>query len=202
MEIKLEVYSNLKRKLQPGEYVTWEGKPIPRFFTSRSMPGFRRGLWFIALVILWTFFTLWIVSTNKPEDVSERFDLLYVGIPFMLMGLIGLTGPLWAHHFSKTTRYILTNQRAILILSGWIPRTVSLTPADLSRVSYRLNPDGSGDVILHNHKWTTLDDEKVSTEYAFWDVPAVQEVEAAVKRLAASETVSQSDADEPQVCKP
>lgn len=198
MEIKLGTQLDLTRKLQSGERVIWEGKPIPRFFTSRTIPKFRSWLWFFAFIILWINFTTWIVSKNNPEDDSgEGFDPLFVGIPFILISLLGLTGPLWGHHFSKQTRYVLTNRRAILILPGWIARTVSLTPAELSQVTCRLNPDGSGDVVLHHHEWTTLDDENVSTEYAFWDVPAALEVEAAVKRLATCETVSQTN--EPQV---
>src|SRR5512139_1652604 len=105
-----QLQQRLRAELKPGESIAWAGQPNPdRYMKS----GFKLWLFFIP----WTAFSLfWIAGASgfrMPQFNSGWSLFPLFGLPFLLIGLGGLSSPLWLRLKARSTIYAITNRRAI-----------------------------------------------------------------------------------------
>src|SRR6266404_1761012 len=97
------------RELESGERVEWLQMPVPRYFTPAATAGFLFGIPWTAFAIFWTAGAAWGTSKATGPGFFNAFPLF--GLPFILIGLGMLSGPLWAYRKALKTVYVITNRR-------------------------------------------------------------------------------------------
>jgi hypothetical protein len=145
LQLLPELQARVKAELRPGEVVVWAGQPVPRRYAAGAR-------WSWLFFIPWTAFAIfWICGAaqfrvptfTEPED----FFALW-GLPFVAIGIGGLSSPLWLRWLAARVVYVVTNQRAFSV-EGWRSLTVrTYLPAQLATMTRRERSDGSGDLIL------------------------------------------------------
>jgi serine/threonine protein kinase len=86
----------------------------------------------------------------SPSTLPEPFRYIFplFGILVAVVGLGTMGPPLWMIHKARTTAYLVTNRRAIIVAGGWGTHVRSFGPPDLGHMERRRRADGSGDIIL------------------------------------------------------
>jgi hypothetical protein len=171
----------VRRELQPNESIEWIGQPDP----NRMM---RAGFVFWLFFTPWTLFAcFWIVQAGGLEVLNStrtglaRFFPLF-GLPFLFIGLGGLSAPFWMRRRARSTIYVVTSQRAIEI-SGRKRVTVrSYLPEQLRDLVRTENADGSGDLQISASAATDGNGNRAKS--GFYGVANVREVERKVTALA------------------
>jgi len=178
-----EVRSLITEELDKDEELTWIGQPIPKLFTSQSLPVF-------LFAIPWTAFAIfWMVGASGFEipDFKDGFDSFFLfGIPFVLIGLAMLSSPFWLRRRARRTYYVLSTDRAIVFMGGFMGSLAtsvrSFYPDQLNNLRRTQKSDGSGNLIF------TVDVSRSSegqgtTDVGFISVAEVKAVEDAVRDL-------------------
>lgn len=179
---------NLPQHLQPrvqaelkfGEALAWVGQPNP----SRMMRvGFALWLFFIP----WTAFSLfWMAGASgfhlpTFDSVFSFFPLF--GLPFLFIGLGGLSSPFWLYRKAGFTVYVLTTQRALSI-EGTKSVTVKSYPiGEIKHLERTEHPDGSGDLIFKTEQYRDSDGDRQSKKHGFFAIPEVKKVEHQIENL-------------------
>lgn len=169
------------RALQPGEVVLWAGQPDPGSYM-------RRGLLLWLFFVPWTAFSLfWMAGAAgfrlPGADIGSFFALL--GLPFLLIGLGGLSAPLWLRRVARDTLYVITSQRA-LVLEGRQAMVRSWPPEALIAVTCSERPDGSGDLLFATEVWDDGRGNRGQRQRGFFAVRDVRMARACLERLAAT----------------
>lgn len=170
----------LRSELQSDETLHWVGQPDPGKYMKS---GFALWLFFVP----WTAFALfWIAGASgfklpKFDSGESLFPLF--GLPFLLIGLAGLSAPFWMRRQARSIIYAVTNKRALSIEGAKSFTVKSYWPADLSGTARKENPDGSGDLILHTEHYRDSDGDRRSREHGFLSIQNVREVERLVEAL-------------------
>ena len=178
-----ELRSKVDEELEPGEAIQWMDGPVPKFFTSKSTGAFVFGIPWTAFAVFWTF----MVHKAGSSPGNDTGNLTYLfGIPFILIGFLLLTSPLFEYRRSFRTVYVVTNRRAI-ILEGKTTTTIkSYPPRKLKNLYRKERGNGTGDVVLEQHYWRD-EGSMNSEEIGFTQINSVKDVEAMLKRLAESD---------------
>jgi hypothetical protein len=188
-EISLPSLSSLPQQLQhrvrtelkPGESIIWAGQPNPdRYMKS----GFK--LWFF--FIPWTAFSLfWIAGAagfQMPRfDGGWSFFPLF-GLPFLLIGIGGLSAPLWLRRKARSTVYAVTDRRAISIEGSKSISVKSYRASEIANIERTEHEDGSGDLIFKTENCRDSDGDRRSRQYGFFSIDNVRSVENIVESLA------------------
>jgi hypothetical protein len=170
----------LRAELRPGESITWAAQPNP----SRHMKsGFK--LWYF--FIPWTAFALfWIVAASGfrlPRfDEGWSFFPLF-GFPFLLIGLGGLSAPIWLRRKAHSIVYALTNQRAITIEGSKSITVKYYMASDIVGVERTEHQDGSGDIVLKTEHYRDSDGDSRTRQYGFFAIDEVRKAERLVEAL-------------------
>ncbi len=172
--------ARVKSELRPGEAVAWIGQPNPtRFMRS----GFFLWLFFIP----WTAFSLfWIAGASgfKFPDFSHAWSWFPLfGLPFLLIGLGGLSSPLWLYRKAANIVYIVTNQRAFSLEGARSYTVRTYLPAQLTHIVRKEHPDGSGDLLLEVLHYKDSDGDSRKKENGFFAIADVRKVEQLLERL-------------------
>jgi hypothetical protein len=170
----------LRAEIRPGESVAWASQPnAARYMKS----GFK--LWFF--FIPWTAFALfWIAGASGFR--MPRFDSGWslfplFGLPFLLIGIGGLSLPLWLRYKAHSIIYAITSQRAIVI-EGAKSITVKSYPAvDIADLERTEHPDGSGDLVLRTERYRDSDGDRQTKRHGFFAVENVRNVERLIESL-------------------
>ncbi|MEN3113134.1 hypothetical protein ACFONG_16210 [Uliginosibacterium paludis] len=170
----------VRSELKSGESVMWAGQPNPNRF-MRS--GFK--IWFF--FIPWTAFSLfWIAGAagfEMPHFDSGWSLFPLFGLPFLLVGIGGLSAPLWLRRRARFTVYVLTNRRAISI-DGAKTITVKSYPAsEIAGIERVERQDGSGDLILRTEYYRDSDGDRQTRQHGFFSIDEVRSVENLVEAL-------------------
>lgn len=135
----------LNAELKAGEAIMWLGQPNPR---RLMLKGFI--LWFF--FIPWTAFALfWMAGAAqfKMPDMREPAAwFMLFGVPFVLIGIAGLSAPLWIYLGARHTVHVITNKRALTISGVKAFKIKIFEPTQMSNIERLERPDGSGDLIL------------------------------------------------------
>lgn len=172
----------VSKELQPGEVVTWAGQPDPN---RLMLTGFALWLFFIP----WTAFSLfWVAGAAgfKWPDFSTAFSFFPLfGLPFVLIGLGGLSSPFFLRAKARHTIYVITSKRAFSLAGR---RTVTLTswlPEQLGNMVRTERSDGSGDLVFSSETTFNQRGQRREHKSGFFAVRDVRTVEMYLQNLAA-----------------
>ncbi len=169
-----------KAEMIPGEALLWAETSLLGNARRRSMPVSLLG-WILLLLSL-----AWI---NKAAITSTT--LLFIGLPFVAIGLGLASVPWWWPVLAKRTVYAISDQRLLIIRNLLRQKVTSYGPEDIDVVERRERRDGSGDIIFrreeirkpnhhHDHQGKRRVGER---EVGFFGVPEVRRVEEAIWAL-------------------
>jgi hypothetical protein len=173
----------LRSELKPGESLAWAGQPSPdRYMKS----GFK--LWFF--FIPWTAFALfWIAGASGFQlprfDSGWSFFPLF-GLPFLLIGLGGLSAPFWLRRKARSIIYAITNERAISIEGAKSITVKSYLASDIADIERTEHQDGSGDLVLRTERYRDSDGDRQTRQHGFFAVADVRHVGNLVENLTRS----------------
>ena len=145
--------------------------------------GFK--LWYF--FVPWTAFALfWIAGASGFR--MPRFDggwslFPLFGLPFLLIGIGGLSAPLWLRRKARSMVYAITNRRAISI-EGTKSITVKSYPAaEIANIERTEHEDGSGDLVLWTQRYRDSDGDRQTKQHGFFAIDNVRSVESLVETL-------------------
>jgi hypothetical protein len=170
----------LRAELKPGESVSWASQPnVDRYMKA----GFK--LWFF--FIPWTAFALfWIAGASgfrmpKFEGGWSLFPLF--GLPFLLIGIGGLSSPLWLRRKARSIVYAITNQRALVIEGAKSITVKSYRVADITDLERTEHTDGTGDLVLRTERYHDSDGDRQTRRHGFFAIENVRRVERLIEQL-------------------
>lgn len=146
--------------LKPGEQAVLVVYPEWRWLTQANIIS-------VLFAAVWLFVVGKISFAVTADGVnSENLLVLLFLLPFWVVGICMAISPLWRRLRMSRTRYVVTNQRAIVVQPSDVllkPQTLSwpLTPDLVKAVDARLG--GSGDIIF--------DYRQVPTKHGYRQVP-------------------------------
>lgn len=144
-QLSVPLKRKLNAELKSGEALVWVGQPNPR---RLMLKGFFLWLFFIP----WTAFVLfWMAGAAqfKIPDLREPAAwFMLFGVPFLLVGVAGLSTPAWIYWGARHTVHAITNQRALTVSGLHTFKIKSFEPAQMSNIERVERADGSGDLIL------------------------------------------------------
>ena len=181
LALPVHLQQRLQDELKPGETLAWVGQPNP----SRSMKsGFVLWVFFIP----WTAFSLfWMVGASgfnmqRLDGGAGLFALF--GLPFVLIGLGGLSAPLWLRRRAGSTVYAITNQRALVIAGVKSITVKSYLAGDIANTEKTQHQDGSGDLVLRTEHYRDSDGDSRTSKEGFFSINDVREVERLIENLS------------------
>jgi hypothetical protein len=131
--------SNFSGLLDPGERLVWSGTPDAlRYAVRKSKVSFPFGIFFFGFSIFWVY--------GAMQQSGLPFALF--GVPFVAIGLVLVVSPLW--HFIRGLRatYLVTDQRAVIDISGFFPKRISVPTSQIRFVELKFSRSGFGDVLF------------------------------------------------------
>jgi hypothetical protein len=182
-QLKLNLQNRVRSELKPGESIVWIGQPNP----NRLMwTGFLLWFFFIPWTAFSLFWTAGAAGFRIPTftRITDLFPLF--GLPFILIGLGGLSSPFWIRWKALNTVYVITDRRAFSLEGGRTFVVRNYTPEKLGNLVRKERDDGSGDLILDTTWYKDSDGDSRKNELGFYGIPDVKRVEYLLERLAAN----------------
>jgi len=189
-QVPYDLRERVDRELEPGERVQWLEMPVARYFTPAAVGAFLFGIPWTAFAIFWTAGAAWGTTRPGAGGLFHVFPLF--GVPFILIGLVMLSAPIWAYRKALKTVYVITDRRAITFDGGWTTTIRSYGPEQLNEVYRKERKDGTGDIIIARRAWRDSDGDRRSEELGFLRIRDPKTVEAMLKGLAARTTATAS----------
>lgn len=179
-DLPQHLQQRLRVELKPDESIAWAGQPNPdRYMKS----GFKLWLFFIP----WTAFSLfWIAGASGfqiPQFNSGRDLFPLFGLPFLLIGLGGLSSPLWLRRKARSTIYAITNHRAISIEGAKSITVKSYLASDIADIEHTEHQDGTGDLVLRAERYRDSDGDRQTKQHGFFAVDNVRRVKGLIENL-------------------
>jgi hypothetical protein len=175
-----DLQQRLRAELRPGEMVIWSGQPDPgRFMKS----GFK--LWFF--FVPWTAFAIfWIGGASgfhmPTFDSGWSFFPLF-GLPFLLIGLGGMSSPFWLRRRAGSMVYAITNERVIAIEGSRTIIVTSYSAAEITDVERTEHRDGTGDLVLRRERYKDSEGDMATRKHGLFSIPEVRRVAGLVDKL-------------------
>lgn len=170
------------RELQAGEVVSWAGQPDAN---RLMMTGF--ALWFF--FIPWTAFSLfWMAGASGfrwPDFSSPLSFFPLFGLPFLLIGLGGLSSPFFLRAKARDIVYVVTSKRAFSLSGRKAVTLVSWLPGQLGEITRTERADGSGDLVFSSSTTINTRGQSRTQKQGFIAVRDVRTAEMHVQALAA-----------------
>lgn len=169
-------------ELECDERIAWIGMPKRVFFNSSTTILFLLGIPWTALAFSWT--AIGILGSTNLESSLVLFSLVSLfGFPFVLIGILMLSSPIWNYLCNSKSVYVITDRRVLTIFGGWKTTIRSYTPDKLTDVFRKEKRDGSGDVIFVRRTWRESDGDRQSEELGIFGVDDARDVERRLKGL-------------------
>lgn len=162
----------VEKELEVTEIIRWIEQPISRFFTRPVV-----GTCLILLVPIAFFSFAGLMTYNQARDMGRTLFEFTQGIGIVVF-FIGAIIPLILIFFIpisnwlkvRQTVYVITNKRALILVSGKTTTVTSFIPSELRVISRREHKDGSGDVIVYIHKSKDYDGDVHTQDMGFKQV--------------------------------
>lgn len=178
-----ELQQKLSLELKAGEQLQWVGQPELRAVRKAAMPLL---LFFIPWTAFALFWTIAATGFQLPDLSRSIFYLLFplFGLPFIGVGIWGLSMPWRMAKMAQFTVYAITTQRIIILTNGSKQlKCQSFYSHSLTNVSREQQPDGSGNLYFYNESAQHKNGKH--KKQGFYGVADVQRVEALVLNLQA-----------------
>lgn len=177
--IPAHLHERLRSELKTGESITWAGQPIPNIYMKSGWK-----IWFF--FIPWTAFSLfWIAGASSFQIPSfeEGWDLFPLfGLPFFLIGIMGLGSPFLLRKNARSMVFAITDQRAITI-SGMKTITVKSIPLNQIKNIERIqHANGSGDLILQTRTYRDSEGDQSTERFGFFAIADVKKVQTEIEQ--------------------
>jgi hypothetical protein len=148
-----EFATEVESELQTGESLIWVGQPRQEPYAKASGCLFVFGMLFIgAGVVLIMLGIVFLFRKGAGGGGLSTVGILLAGlfgIYFVLTGVRKLAAPIWMKRRGKGTRYLLTDQRAIVWEPTFLgPKVRSFGRDELRKMTRVENDDGSGSLIF------------------------------------------------------
>lgn len=130
--------------LEAGEEVCWEGRPAPRCYTFRHWKHSIFGAVFLAIC------TYWQVLGFSIADEYELPWLIWLPLPFILLGLYFSVGHLLQSRLEwNQTYYVITDRRLLTQRGLWNLRTEEMKLEDVTYFNLRWQGDELGTLRIY-----------------------------------------------------
>lgn len=176
--LSLSQEATLQRALQPGERVRWAGQPAP----TRAVLG---SLLLWLFFIPWTAFAVfWMVAASGfevPTFTQPNHWFALFGLPFVLIGLGGLSSPFWVWRKVRRTIHVISDRRAFTLVGGRTMSVESWAPSQLDSITRTEQADGSGDLLFATAGPLTAQGKGAMR--GFRGIANVRDAEQALRRL-------------------
>jgi hypothetical protein len=172
----------IRSELKHGESILWTAQPNPIGYMKSSIIA-------VLFFIPWTAFSIfWIAGASgfKVPDFSKggfAFFPLF-GLPFLLIGIWGLSSPLREYSKAKNVIYVITTERVIIIEGSKSTVYKSFYPNQLKNIERIQKIDNSGNIYFQQESYTDSDGDKRSKKVGFIAINDVQTVENLIVKLA------------------
>ncbi len=172
--------------LRPGEAVRWASRPRPGAFAARQAPAVLFGLGMLVLAAA----GLASRDHSGADLPAGPSGAIITGLLALIAvgGVFVLLGPLRARALARLTAYVVTSQRALIVIPrlGGAPQVQSFPAAALAIAESTRQADGSGDVALGTIVLASGRGQKrlQTRTIGFFAVPDVAEAMNAIRQLA------------------
>ncbi|MBE9222680.1 hypothetical protein IQ215_08210 [Cyanobacterium stanieri LEGE 03274] len=183
-KIPKQLRQTIEKELDRGEIVKWVEQPIAYFFSGASITAVLFGIPWTSFAVFWMWGALGFQLPNFQQGTQPEYLFALFGVPFVIIGFLMLSTPVWQWQTMRSTVYVITNKRAIMIQGSRTMVIRSFTPEQVKDVYRREKPDGSGDVILGMRRWKDSDGDTRSEEIGFVSLRNVRKVENMLRELA------------------
>lgn len=136
-----EPVRGLPARLPEGERMLWQGEPNWRILAMRTFHVRKIAIYFGALLAWDVFSTLY--DGQTLADQGEAL-LQLAGLGAAALGIICL----FCYAVSRTTVYTITSKRLVIRAGIALPKTINIPFARIASAGVKVNPDGSGNVML------------------------------------------------------
>lgn len=135
-DFKFEPIRGLPERLPEGEYILWQGSPLPGRLAREAM-GLNWIIGYFVLLIVWR---VGVSSTAYPLGVA-----LAHAIPFVVIGLVSC-GMIYglATIQARSAVYTLTNKRVAMRIGAALTMTLNLPYTQIGTAQLDLRKGGSG----------------------------------------------------------
>lgn len=193
MPLSGEPDRRVRSELRPGERILWTGGPKPTRCILLTVPAALGGITFLGFGAFWMRDTglsrmLFVRAVAEPGALNPMLDpfSLFV-LPALILGLALLSVPFWAYRRALRTRYVLTDQRAMILGAGWFTKgtVLSFTSAELAKMERRESDDGTGDLVFEkaaNALRGSFDPISLLLHRGFMGIENVRKVEELIRR--------------------
>lgn len=182
--LSTHLQNRLHAALTPGERLVWVGQPIPERYRKRRVYEYR--VLFAAMTLSGL---LWIVGgiARMLLASGSGFDVLQLlGLPLMLLGVVGLRGSSTKADEARHMVYAITSER-VLLLGGDDPEIISsYGPAQLQEIERTEYEGGWGDLILQTKHVPIGDHGYMTKRYGLLAIAGVRRAHELVAALAAT----------------
>ena len=167
-------------QLDGGERLLWSGSPEPGLAMIKALPMSLIGIPFTMFAAFW----MWSASDmmhGTARTVGPWSFFPFLGVPFLLIGLAVLTGPIWVYFGARGTVYAVTDKRALIISGGSMRGVQSFTHETMTDITRMERPDGSGSVYFAMRTSMTSKGFMQSVRIGFEGIPEVRHVEQLIR---------------------
>lgn len=167
---------NIDTLLEPGERLLWHGQPdVNRLVRRQYGWCFFAGA-FMGLSLIWAW-----GSAQRGTAVS-----LFVALLFVLAGLAVLFAKVREIMAARTTRYMVTDRRAVIVSGKQTPKIDTVEPRDIGPIEITNVKDDHGDVLFrHVERFQELRGRKVESS-GFIGIVETGKARQALERLASA----------------
>jgi hypothetical protein len=179
-ELPEQLMQKLRTELRAGEKIVWAEQPIAGQMMKTSF-------WLWLFFMPWTLFALfWTAGASgfRWPDFSRLHIFSFFplfGLPFIFIGLCGLSTPLWIQNKAKNTVYAVTNLRLLICVFGKTINIQAFHPKDVTHINRVEKPDGSGDLYFSTEHYRDSDGDNRTKKQGFAAVRDVKNVERIIE---------------------
>jgi hypothetical protein len=132
----------LPGRLPPGEDILWQAAPRWQTLAVRAFRIKWVALYF-ALLVAWRIGGSLAAGHNIHYAIASGLSGIILGT--VAVGIF--TAYAWM--ISRTTSYTITNRRVVITCGMALPKSLNLPFAKIEGADMALNPDGTGNILLH-----------------------------------------------------